>query len=112
MSLEPSVRVHILYFLLLQERLKSFEVDLVQEGTERGRTPEEVKDYTKKIDAKVFETSAKTGQGIDELFQDIAETYVRKLSGGGDQSSTSSSTSTIQHNNAAVETKQHKKCCS
>jgi len=88
------------------------KLDLVQEGTERGRTPEEVKDYAKKIDAKIFETSSKTGQGIDELFQDIAETYVRKLSGGGDQSSSSSSTSNIQHNNTSVDTKPHKKCCS
>jgi len=66
------------------------KLDLVKEGTERGRSAQEVKEFATKISAKVFETSSKTGEGIEELFRDIAETYVGKLSGNnGHQQETS-----------------------
>jgi len=54
------------------------KLDLIQEGTERGRSVQEVKEYALKIGAKVFESSSKTGDGIEELFQDIAQAYVSK----------------------------------
>jgi len=57
------------------------KLDLVQEGTDRGRSSTEVREYASKIGAKVFESSSKTGDGIEELFQDIAETYVSKMGG-------------------------------
>lgn len=51
-------------------------VDAVETG--RAHISEEVKDYARKINARVFATSAKTGAGIEELFQDIAENHVRQ----------------------------------
>jgi len=55
------------------------KLDLIQEGTDRGRPFQEVREYSMKIGAKVFETSSKSGDGIEELFHDIAETYVGKM---------------------------------
>jgi len=58
--------------------------------------PEEVREYATKIGAKIFQTSAKTGAGIDELFHDIAQSFVKKTMmssssiGGSSCSSTSS----------------------
>lgn len=78
-------------------------VDLIQEGSDRGHTPEEVKAYAAKIGAKVFETSAKTGHGINELFQDIAESYCAKATDN-----------TPQHKDTIkpqAEQKTSKKCC-
>jgi len=65
--------------------------------------PEEVREYATKIGAKIFQTSAKTGAGIDELFHDIAQSFVKKtmmssssiggLIGSSSNSSSSSSSS-------------------
>ena len=53
-------------------------MDLVEEGVaERGVPREEVNAYAKQMGAKHFETSAKTGAGIELLFQTIAEQYIK-----------------------------------
>jgi len=88
------------------------KLDLIQEGTERGRSASEVKEYALKIGAKVFETSSKSGDGIDELFHDIAETYLIKLTtgnGGNGTNQTEGGTSKVKVNTAGVE--KEKKCC-
>jgi len=61
------------------------KLDLVQEGTDRGRSQQEVKEYANKINAKVFETSSKTGEGIEQLFQDIADVYILRMTNGTHQ---------------------------
>jgi len=45
-------------------------------GNGGSRIPDDVSNYADRIGAKVYETSAKTGAGIDELFTDIALRYV------------------------------------
>jgi len=88
------------------------KLDLIQEGTERGRSASEVKEYSLKIGAKVFETSSKSGDGIDELFHDIAETYLIKLSsgtGGNGTNQPEGGISKVKVNSAGVE--KEKKCC-
>ena len=53
---------------------------MIEEGlAERGISESEVKGYANKINGKLYETSAKTGRGIDDLFLDIAESYVGKV---------------------------------
>ncbi|XP_042307770.1 ras-related protein Rab-24 [Sceloporus undulatus] len=37
----------------------------------------DVQDYAEEIKAELFETSSKTGQNVDELFQKVAEDYVQ-----------------------------------
>jgi len=55
------------------------KADMVATDASR-KLPDDVKEYSLKIGAKFFETSAKTGAGIEELFQDIADVFVRKES--------------------------------
>ncbi|XP_041049183.1 ras-related protein Rab-24 isoform X3 [Carcharodon carcharias] len=51
--------------------------DLVQnDRNARGVDYHDVQDYTDEIKAKLFETSSKTGQNVDELFQIVAEDYL------------------------------------
>jgi GTPase SAR1 family protein len=40
----------------------------------------EVNQYAESVHAKAFHTSAKTGEGIEELFLDIAQTFLKKPS--------------------------------
>ncbi|XP_055498896.1 ras-related protein Rab-24 [Leucoraja erinacea] len=51
--------------------------DLVQnDRSVRAVDYHDVQDYSEEIKAKLFETSSKTGQNVDELFQKVAEDYV------------------------------------
>jgi len=86
------------------------KLDLIQEGTERGRSAAEVKEYASKIGGKVFESSSKTGDGIEELFQDIAESYISKMASGGSGGTHGHTEGTSKVKvNTGVE--KDKKCC-
>ncbi|KFU92918.1 Ras-related protein Rab-24, partial [Chaetura pelagica] len=51
--------------------------DLLEEDRrKRGVDFHDVQDYVDEIKAEHFETSSKTGQSVDELFQKVAEDYV------------------------------------
>uniref|UniRef100_A0A663F5L4 RAB24, member RAS onco family n=2 Tax=Neoaves TaxID=3078114 RepID=A0A663F5L4_AQUCH len=51
--------------------------DLLEEDRrKRGVDFHDVQDYADEIKAELFETSSKTGQSVDELFQKVAEDYV------------------------------------
>ncbi|XP_029324370.1 ras-related protein Rab-24 isoform X1 [Mus caroli] len=51
--------------------------DLLEEDRRRRRVDfHDVQDYADNIKAQLFETSSKTGQSVDELFQKVAEDYV------------------------------------
>jgi len=52
------------------------KLDLIEEGLSRGNNAEEIKQYTRGIGAKSYETSAKTGLGIEPIFQEIADSFV------------------------------------
>jgi len=55
------------------------KVDLVEEGgIPRAQSTEEVRSYCRGIGAKSYETSSKTGNGIEQVFQDIADNFVSK----------------------------------
>ncbi|XP_066470289.1 ras-related protein Rab-24 [Tiliqua scincoides] len=52
--------------------------DLLEEDRRRrGIDFHDVQDYADEIKAELFETSSKTGQNVDELFQKVAEDYVQ-----------------------------------
>mmetsp|Transcript_14592 Transcript_14592/g.57294 ORF Transcript_14592/g.57294 Transcript_14592/m.57294 type:complete len:209 (+) Transcript_14592:154-780(+) len=58
------------------------KLDLVQDGTkERGMPEGSVEEYARTIGGDVFETSAKTGHNINDLFYKIARDYLRKKKG-------------------------------
>ncbi|XP_026529185.1 ras-related protein Rab-24 [Notechis scutatus] len=51
--------------------------DLLEEDKRRREIDfHDVQDYADEIKAELFETSSKTGQNVDELFQKVAEDYV------------------------------------
>ncbi|XP_030314891.1 ras-related protein Rab-24 [Calypte anna] len=51
--------------------------DLLEEDRrKRGVDFHDVQDYADEIKAELFETSSKTGQSVDELFQKVAEDYI------------------------------------
>eukprot|EP00013_Stygamoeba_regulata_P026702 CAMPEP_0177649168 /NCGR_PEP_ID=MMETSP0447-20121125/11225_1 /TAXON_ID=0 /ORGANISM="Stygamoeba regulata, Strain BSH-02190019" /LENGTH=206 /DNA_ID=CAMNT_0019151873 /DNA_START=256 /DNA_END=876 /DNA_ORIENTATION=- len=55
------------------------KADRVSEGEEaRAISAATVENYASNINAKVLETSAKTGQNVDQLFNTIAHDYVAK----------------------------------
>ncbi|XP_015680480.1 ras-related protein Rab-24 [Protobothrops mucrosquamatus] len=52
--------------------------DLLEEDKRRREIDfHDVQDYADEIKAELFETSSKTGQNVDELFQKVAEDYVQ-----------------------------------
>lgn len=51
---------------------------ILEEGEARAIGEETVQNYAENIGAKVFDTSAKTGQNVDALFYKIAEDYTKK----------------------------------
>ncbi|XP_063148158.1 ras-related protein Rab-24 [Candoia aspera] len=52
--------------------------DLLEEDRRRREIDfHDVQDYADEIKAELFETSSKTGQNVDELFQKVAEDYVQ-----------------------------------
>ncbi|KAH1166571.1 ras-related protein Rab-24 [Mauremys mutica] len=54
--------------------------DLLEEDRKkRGIDFHDVQDYADEIKAELFETSSKTGQSVDELFQKVAEDYVQLM---------------------------------
>lgn len=67
--------------------------DLIDEKTPRAVKEQEVKEFAEKINAEVFDTSAKTGVNVEELFNRIARVlYDKKRTGGFRNSETSAST--------------------
>ncbi|XP_038268707.1 ras-related protein Rab-24 isoform X2 [Dermochelys coriacea] len=54
--------------------------DLLEEDRKnRSIDFHDVQDYADEIKAELFETSSKTGQSVDELFQKVAEDYVQLM---------------------------------
>uniref|UniRef100_A0A6B2F5G7 Ras-related protein Rab-24 n=2 Tax=Bothriechis TaxID=44726 RepID=A0A6B2F5G7_BOTNI len=52
--------------------------DLLEEDKRRREIDfHDVQDYADEIKAELFETSSKTGQNVDELFQKVAEDYMQ-----------------------------------
>lgn len=47
------------------------KLDLVKEGAQRVIDPSVVNDYANEVGVKVYETSSKTGEGVEQLFTDI-----------------------------------------
>merc|ERR1719445_1856455 len=43
-----------------------------------GESNENAEAYSKSIDAQLFETSAKTGQGVEDLFKHVVKSLVRQ----------------------------------
>jgi len=83
------------------------KLDSIQEnGSVRATNKEEVNDYAKSIGAHVFETSSKTGEGIEELFNAIAASYARQLD--APSSTRSNTVSPDKSNNGNP---PPKKCC-
>lgn len=52
--------------------------DAIQGDVEQNPKRSTIESYAKSVNAKVFATSAKTGEGVNDVFQSIAEDYVRK----------------------------------
>ncbi|GAM22707.1 hypothetical protein SAMD00019534_058820 [Acytostelium subglobosum LB1] len=65
---EPNIDIYIV----------GTKLDLIQEGERRVVQPRDVQTIAEKYQAMTFETSSKTGQGVQQLLQAIAETYCRK----------------------------------
>lgn len=51
------------------------KLDLLK-NTDRATDFRDVTKYTKEFDAKEFETSSKTGENIDQLFEEVAKDYL------------------------------------
>lgn len=81
-------------------------MDLVEEGTPRGVTSDETKKFASQHNARSYETSAKSGTGIEELFDDIAATYLAK------DSMPSPSSSTVKPSSKDDDKKKSGGCCS
>jgi hypothetical protein len=82
---------------------------LIQDGTPRGRSKEEVDGFVRKSALKYFETSAKSGDGIEDIFQEIADTFIAK---GDDSYSTGSVTiQPVKPGNGNYPEEKKKKCC-
>ncbi|KAL0220397.1 hypothetical protein RCL1_000251 [Eukaryota sp. TZLM3-RCL] len=64
------------------------KVDLLEGNGVRAVPQSSVNEVAQRVNGKYFETSAKTGQGIDELFQAITEDYIKTSS--DEQNDTSS----------------------
>jgi len=90
------------------------KVDLVQENPSmRGHSADEIRNYAKSMGCKSYEASAKSGAGIEALFQDIADNFIFKSNpaiGGSSESSKDNSTKIVPFDTPA-EKKQEKKCC-
>jgi len=83
------------------------KLDVIQEKESgRATNKEEVLDYAKSIGAHVFETSSKTGDGIEELFTAIATSYARQL-----EAPSSTRSNTISPNSNGSNQPKEKKCC-
>ncbi|KAL6046796.1 Ras-related protein Rab-24 [Balamuthia mandrillaris] len=55
------------------------KLDCIEDGSETRKVrPEAVKEYASNIGARLFETSARTGQNVDELFQTVAEDFLQR----------------------------------
>ena len=54
------------------------KIDLVQHGRERQVDPFDVKDLADENNAKLFETSSKTGENVKELFYAIAQDFLEE----------------------------------
>ena len=46
-------------------------------SSDRGVTKEEGENYAKKYDMKYYEVSAKTGEGVNELIEDISNSLIK-----------------------------------
>jgi len=54
------------------------KLDLIKSGTPRAMDKGTVENYAINVGAKTMETSAKTGENVEHLFQTIAQDWSRK----------------------------------
>eukprot|EP00211_Chloroparvula_japonica_P015367 CAMPEP_0119136840 /NCGR_PEP_ID=MMETSP1310-20130426/22237_1 /TAXON_ID=464262 /ORGANISM="Genus nov. species nov., Strain RCC2339" /LENGTH=202 /DNA_ID=CAMNT_0007127869 /DNA_START=113 /DNA_END=721 /DNA_ORIENTATION=- len=54
------------------------KVDKLDDGDLEAVDPKEVTQYAESISAYVYRTSAKTGEGVERLFQAVADNYLQK----------------------------------
>jgi len=55
------------------------KTDMLQEGSVRATSLSTVKGYAESVHAQIFETSAKSGAGVDDLFSAIAQDYFNSV---------------------------------
>jgi len=53
------------------------KLDMLHEGALRAVSISTLRDYASSVKAKTFETSAKTGEGVEDLFYAVAIDYIR-----------------------------------
>jgi len=72
------VRFWVEELMLNEESCDIYIVGTKLDMTGQGHVSEEIRDYVSRINAKLFLTSARTGEGIEALFLDIAQMHARR----------------------------------
>jgi len=85
------------------------KLDLIEGGISRGNNLDDVKQYVRGIGAKSYETSSKSGIGIELIFQEIAEAFVDNKA-AADQAPKDSTTKV--NPTESTPAPKDKKCCS
>jgi len=83
------------------------KLDAIEEGGARANNPEEIREYVRTIGSKHFETSARTGKNIEELFHEIAADYLKKEQAHPNNLPNSKPSTNISN----IPSQQPKKCC-
>eukprot|EP01112_Ceratiomyxa_fruticulosa_P011121 TRINITY_DN2994_c0_g1_i2.p1 TRINITY_DN2994_c0_g1~~TRINITY_DN2994_c0_g1_i2.p1 ORF type:complete len:206 (+),score=20.34 TRINITY_DN2994_c0_g1_i2:198-815(+) len=88
------------------------KLDLVKSGErELGVSKSEVRSYASSVDAKTFECSSKTGEGVDEVFNVIATDFVAKHGHDIDKAKKEGGTSLVEPKHSPRETKSSGCAC-
>eukprot|EP01136_Pigoraptor_vietnamica_P022951 Opistho-1_new@74562 len=88
------------------------KADMVDEDRSKRKVDVDVaNDYAGEIKARLFETSSKTGANIEELFQAVAEDFVKKSGGDKGQSSVERGRSNVNLKSDTQEGATKSGCC-
>ncbi|KYQ89382.1 Rab GTPase [Tieghemostelium lacteum] len=85
------------------------KLDLIKEGAKRAVSQEKVQEFAEKTHASVYETSAKTGENIEPLFETISLNLIKKYPNG--LTSTNSNSLTLKSKSDKGSGTGKKKCC-